>query len=37
MFVVSVLEAPNTKKKSLCLQTHLAIKLFLISDYENQM
>ncbi len=30
MFVLSVLEAPNTKMNSLCVQTHLAIKLFLI-------
>ncbi len=30
MFVLSVLEAPNTKTNSLCVQTHLAIKLFLI-------
>ncbi len=29
MFVLSVLEAPNTKTNSLCVQTHLAIKLFL--------
>ncbi len=28
--IVSVLEAPNTKTNSLCAQTHLAIKLFLI-------
>ncbi len=28
MFVLSVLEAPNTKTNSLCVQTHLAIKLF---------
>ncbi len=31
MFALSVLEAPNTKINSLCEQTHLAIKLFLIS------
>ncbi len=30
MFVLSVLEAPNTKTNSLCAQTHLAIKLILI-------
>ncbi len=30
MFVLSVLEAPNTNTNSLCVQTHLAIKLFLI-------
>ncbi len=30
MFVLSVLEAPNTKTNYLCVQTHLAIKLFLI-------
>ncbi len=30
MFVLSVLEAPNTKTNSLCVQTHWAIKLFLI-------
>ncbi len=30
MFVLSVLEAPNTKTNSLCVQTHLAIKLFQI-------
>ncbi len=30
MFVLSVLEAPDTKTNSLCVQTHLAIKLFLI-------
>ncbi len=30
MFVLPVLEAPNTKTNSLCVQTHLAIKLFLI-------
>ncbi len=30
MFVLSVLEAPNTKTNSLCVQKHLAIKLFLI-------
>ncbi len=30
MFVLSVLEAPNTKTNSLCVQTHLAIKFFLI-------
>ncbi len=30
MFVLSLLEAPNTKTNSLCVQTHLAIKLFLI-------
>ncbi len=30
MFVLSVLEAPNTKTNSLCVKTHLAIKLFLI-------
>ncbi len=30
LFVLSVLEAPNTKTNSLCVQTHLAIKLFLI-------
>ncbi len=30
MFVLSELEAPNTKTNSLCVQTHLAIKLFLI-------
>ncbi len=30
MFVLSVLEAPNNKTHSLCVQTHLAIKLFLI-------
>ncbi len=30
MFVLSVLEAPNTKMNSLCVQTHLVIKLFLI-------
>ncbi len=30
MFVLSVLEAPNTKTNSLYVQTHLAIKLFLI-------
>ncbi len=35
MFVLSVLEAPNTKTKSLCVQTHLAIKLFLILKSEN--
>ncbi len=28
MFVLSELEAPNTKTNSLCVQTHLAIKLF---------
>ncbi len=28
MFVLSVLEAPNTKTNSLCVQTDLAIKLF---------
>ncbi len=28
MFVLSVLEAPNTKTNSLCVQTHVAIKLF---------
>ncbi len=33
MFVLSVLEAPNTKTNSLCVQTHLAIKLFLILNY----
>ncbi len=26
LFVLSVLEAPNTKTNSLCVQTHLAIK-----------
>ncbi len=30
MFVLSVLEAPNTKTNALCVQTHLAIKLFMI-------
>ncbi len=30
MFVLSVLEAPNNKTHSLCVQIHLAIKLFLI-------
>ncbi len=30
MFVLSVLEAPNTNTNSFCVQTHLAIKLFLI-------
>ncbi len=30
MFVLSVLAAPNTETNSLCVQTHLAIKLFLI-------
>ncbi len=30
LFLLSVLEAPNTKTNSLCVQTHLAIKLFLI-------
>ncbi len=30
MFVLSVLDAPNTKTNSLCVQTHLAINLFLI-------
>ncbi len=30
MFVLSVLEAPNTKTNSLCVQTYLAIKVFLI-------
>ncbi len=30
MFVHYVLEAPKTKTNSLCVQTHLAIKLFLI-------
>ncbi len=30
MFVLSVLEAPNTKTNTLCVQTHLAINLFLI-------
>ncbi len=30
MFVLFVLEAPNTKTNSLCVQTHLGIKLFLI-------
>ncbi len=34
MFVLSVLEAPNTKTNSLCVQTHLAIKLFLILNCE---
>ncbi len=29
----SVLEAPNTKTNYLCVQTHLAIKLFLIYIY----
>ncbi len=29
MFVLSVLKAPDTKTNSLCVQTHLAIKLFL--------
>ncbi len=28
MFVLSVLEASNTKTNFLCVQTHLAIKLF---------
>ncbi len=28
MFVLSVLEAPNTKTNSLCVQTDLAINLF---------
>ncbi len=28
MFVLSVLEAPNTKTNSLCVQTHWAIKFF---------
>ncbi len=38
MFVLSVLEAPNTKTNSLCVQTHLAIKLFLILIliFENE-
>ncbi len=35
MFVLSVLEAPNTKTHSLCVQTYLAIKLFLILIYNN--
>ncbi len=30
MFVLSLLEAPNTMTNPLCVQTHLAIKLFLI-------
>ncbi len=30
MFILYVLEAPKTKTNSLCVQTHLAIKLFLI-------
>ncbi len=30
MFVLSVLKAPNTKTNSLCVQTDLTIKLFLI-------
>ncbi len=30
MIVLSVLDAPNTKTNSLCVQTHLAIKLFWI-------
>ncbi len=30
MFALSVLEAPNTKTNSLCVQTHLALKLFQI-------
>ncbi len=30
MFVLSVLEALITKTNSLCVQTHLALKLFLI-------
>ncbi len=30
MFVLSDLEAPNNKTNSLCVQTHLPIKLFLI-------
>ncbi len=33
MSVLSVLEAPNTKTNSLCVQTHLAIKLFLILNF----
>ncbi len=34
MFVLSVLEAPNTKTNSLCVQTHLTMKLFLIHKKE---
>ncbi len=34
MFVLSVLEDPNTKTNSLCVQTHLAIQLFLILILE---
>ncbi len=30
MFVLSVLEARNTKTDSLCVQTHLAIKLLIL-------
>ncbi len=37
MFVLSVLEAPNTKTNSLCVQTHLAIKLFLILSWISHV
>ncbi len=41
MFVLSVLEAPNTKTNYLCVQTHLAIMLFLIlivtAKHQNQL
>ncbi len=33
MFVLSVLEAPNTETNTYCVQTHSAIKLFLIMIY----
>ncbi len=36
MFVLSILEAPNTKTNSLCVQTHLAIKLFLILNLNEK-
>ncbi len=35
MFVHSVLEAPNTKTNSLCVQTHLAIKLLSDSELDS--
>ncbi len=39
MFVLSVLDAPNTKTNSVCVQTHLAIKALSDYDYEicNEM
>ncbi len=37
MFVLSVLDAPNTKTNSLCVQTHLPIKALISDDYDYEI